>query len=185
MHDRQRTGPRALWSRLRRSSRRIAAAIAGVRPRGAFAGPAGAAILIVCFFLPWMRCSCGPGLGRTLSGVELGGIAWLAVAAGCGVLAAFAILGRLKLLRRAWPVPAAAAVLAGGAIASGMARLSRGIDAGLTHVKPVGLHVRLQAGGIGMIAGLALLLLGTVLLMPRRQLRRGSAGATGRVTVTH
>jgi len=171
MRGRKGTGRRTELREPARSGCRIVGAIESPRPRGAFAGPAGAALLIACFFLPWMRCSCGPGLGRTVSGIELGGSAWLAVVAGVAVLAAFGILGRLRLLQWAWPLPAAAAMLALAAIASAMARLNRGINAGVTHVKPVSLHIRLQPGGFGMIAGLTLLLLGTVLLWPRRRLR--------------
>jgi len=143
--------------------------IAGIRPRGAFAGPAGAALLIVCFFLPWARFSCGPGFGRTISGQGLGGIARLAVVAALALLAAFLLLWRSRRLHLAWPLPAATALTALVAIAAGLNEVSRGINLGVTHVKPTGLHVDLRPGGIGTIAGLFLLLLGTVLLLPHRR----------------
>jgi len=177
------TGMRqALHQVLRRIQRwdahRIVGSIVSLRPRGVFAGPAGAAMLIVCFFLPWMRCSCGPGLGRTVSGVGLGGVAWLALVAPLVVLVAFVILGRLRLLQHAWPLPAAAAVLAMVSIGSAMGRVSRGVNAGIAHIRPVGLDVRVRPGGIGMVAGLTLLLLGTAMLLPRPRppARRGGAG---------
>ncbi len=147
-----------------------------IRRRSLFVGPAGAALLVVCFFLPWARFSCGPGLGATVSGPRLGGIAWLAVVAGVALLAAFVLLLRVRRPHLAWPLPAAAALVAVAAIACGLQELSRGINLGITHVKPAGLSIHWRPGGIGVIAGLLLLLGGTVLLLPRglRRARRGS-----------
>jgi hypothetical protein len=147
--------------------------IASFRLRGVFAGPAGAAMLIVCFFLPWLRCSCGPGTGRTISGAGLGGIAWLVVFAGLAVLAAFALLWRRGQLHRAWPLPAAAALLASASIAGALTELSHAIHVGFTCLKPASIHLRV--GGTGTIAGLVLLFLSTLLMLPRR--RRARPGA--------
>ena len=150
--------------------------IAGIRPRRLFVGPAGAALLVVCFFLPWARFSCGPGLGRTVSGPQLGGVAWLAVVAGLALIAAFALLLRTGRLHLAWPLPAAAAIVAIAAIASGLDRLTGYIHVGFTQVKPAGLSIHWGPGGIGAIAGLILLLFGTVLLLPSRFRRASPAG---------
>jgi hypothetical protein len=38
--------------------------------------PAGAGIILICFFLPWVRVSCG-GRSMTMSGANLGGVFWI------------------------------------------------------------------------------------------------------------
>ncbi len=161
--------------------------IANIRPRCLFVGPAGAALLVVCFFLPWARFSCGPGLGRTISGPLLGNVAWLALVAGLVLIGAFALLWRVGRLHLAWPLPAAAAIVAILSIASDLDKLTGCIHVGFTRLKPASLSVHLRPGGVGVIAGLILLLFGTVLLLPRRfgpaargaRATRPSAGQSG------
>ncbi len=53
-----------------------------------FLTPAGAGIAIICFFLPWVRVSCGT-ITVEASGGRIGGILWLVLAAALIILAAF------------------------------------------------------------------------------------------------
>ena len=54
----------------------------------AFLSPAGAGLVLICFFLPWVRVSCA-GKEMIISGHTLGGVFWLVLGAAALSLAAF------------------------------------------------------------------------------------------------
>ena len=56
-----------------------------------FLTPAGAGIAIICFFLPWVRVSCGT-ITVEASGARIGGVLWLVLTAAVIILAAFIYL---------------------------------------------------------------------------------------------
>lgn len=56
-----------------------------------FLTPAGAGIAIICFFLPWVRVSCGT-ITVEASGARIGGVLWLVLTAAVVILAAFIYL---------------------------------------------------------------------------------------------
>ncbi|OGC92036.1 MAG: hypothetical protein A2W25_08850 [candidate division Zixibacteria bacterium RBG_16_53_22] len=57
--------------------------------------PAGAGIILICFFLPWLKVSCGTK-DVTLSGSGIGGVFWVIFGLALVALAAFIVLrGRL------------------------------------------------------------------------------------------
>ena len=61
-----------------------------------FFSPAGAGIILICFFLPWLKVSCGTK-DVTLSGSGIGGIFWIIFGLALVALAAFVMLrGRLR-----------------------------------------------------------------------------------------
>jgi len=53
-----------------------------------FLTPAGAGIAIICFFLPWVRVSCGT-ITVEASGARIGGILWLVLIAATAVAGLF------------------------------------------------------------------------------------------------
>jgi hypothetical protein len=53
-----------------------------------FLTPAGAGIAIICFFLPWVKVSCGT-ITVEASGARIGGIFWLVFAAAILILISF------------------------------------------------------------------------------------------------
>jgi hypothetical protein len=53
-----------------------------------YLSPAGAAIVLICFFLPWLHVSCG-AKKMILRGSSMGGIFWLVFASAVLILAAY------------------------------------------------------------------------------------------------
>ncbi|MDD4050941.1 MAG: hypothetical protein PHR28_03430 [candidate division Zixibacteria bacterium] len=62
-----------------------------------FVTPAGAAIALICFFLPWVEASCGPVTVRA-NGPRIGGVFWLVLAAAIVILVTFPYFWK----RREW-----------------------------------------------------------------------------------
>jgi hypothetical protein len=56
--------------------------------------PAGAGIILICFFLPWLKVSCG-SKDIIVSGWSIGGILWLIFACAFAMLAGYVILRNL------------------------------------------------------------------------------------------
>jgi hypothetical protein len=60
-----------------------------------FLTPAGAGIAIICFFLPWVKVSCGT-ITVEASGARIGGIFWLVFATAIFILISFFYFRRRK-----------------------------------------------------------------------------------------
>jgi hypothetical protein len=67
-----------------------------------FTSPAGAIIAIICFFLPWVKISCGP-FSSNASGLDIGGILWLSFICAIGILVIFYIFFRQNRIEDAKP----------------------------------------------------------------------------------
>jgi apolipoprotein N-acyltransferase len=65
--------------------------------------PAGAAIALICFFLPWVEFSCGE-MRKSISGAEIGGIFGVVFAAAALSLLAFFYFKNTDELPRAKPI---------------------------------------------------------------------------------
>lgn len=63
-----------------------------MRRKSIYLSPAGSALVVVSFFLPWARISCGPILDRTVSGASLGGAYWAAFGLAAAAVAGFVCL---------------------------------------------------------------------------------------------
>lgn len=124
-----------------------------------FLSPAGAGIVIICFFLPWLRVSCG-AKKITLAGSDLGGVFYVVLGAAVLMLTAFValtIIGRSGLSRLI--------CLSGSVIALGII-VYKSIQVALDPEIPFYIPERmigfeLKTGAIGTIAGLILALAGT------------------------
>ncbi|MFZ1948431.1 MAG: hypothetical protein WAW06_12865 [bacterium] len=60
-----------------------------MRRKSIYLSPAGSALVVVSFFLPWARISCGPVVDRTVTGASLGGPFWVAFGLAATALAGF------------------------------------------------------------------------------------------------
>jgi apolipoprotein N-acyltransferase len=135
-------------------------------PRRTLISPAGALLALVCFFLPWGRFSCA-GVGRTLSGADIGGMLWIVFAAALVIPAAVAAGLLLRRLDRARLVVAGSALLALGVMLLQHLRFARGQGTGFGRVQPEDLGVQLRLGGAGTVLGLLVALIGSVFLGSR------------------
>ena len=68
-----------------------------------FLTPAGAGIVLICFFLPWVNYSCG-GEVKKYSGADIGGITWAVFIAAIIILAAHFLLASAKKNNLSLPV---------------------------------------------------------------------------------
>ena len=127
---------------------------------GAFLSPAGAMVVLICFFLPWATGSCA-GIRRTVSGAQLGGFLWLipvmAVAA-IGVGSVAASRTQRRGTRRS--IALSALIVIAAAIVELLTPLGtkRTALAGLVHADDISLT--LKFGSYGSMVGLALWIVG-------------------------
>jgi uncharacterized membrane protein len=131
--------------------------------KGSFITPAGGAIVVICFFLPWVQFSCG-GYVRTVSGVEMAngdGSLWLVFCAAVVILGAyfaFKVQGRVA---RSRPLVIISALI-GLCL---MAFKSYGFVAGeqtmFGRISPRDLGISPQLGVLGTFVGFLLSLVGT------------------------
>ncbi len=127
---------------------------------GIYFTPAGAAMAIVCFFLPWARVSCAPGVRKSLSGAQLGGPFWLVFAAAVIVLAAFLLFHARRRLEWARPIILLASLAALAVIVIKSIEYAHGRPTPVGSIKPdPGLQTKL--GGAGTLIGFALAIAGT------------------------
>ena len=113
--------------------------------------PAGAGLIMISFFLPWMRISC---MGTdSYSGQDFGGIYWLVFAMAAAIFVAYVILNLFKRLDLLWRVVTAAVVVSLAVIIYGCLEISDGKRVLLFKVGPEDVDLRLQSGGYGTILG--------------------------------
>jgi len=126
--------------------------------KGSLFTPAGAGLIMISFFLPWMRISC---MGTdSYSGQDIGGVYWLVFAMAAAVLVAFVILSFVKRLDLLWRVVTAALTVSLTVIIYGCLEISGGKRVFLFNVGPGDVDMRLHMGGYGTILGYLLVGLG-------------------------
>ena len=127
-----------------------------------FVSPAGAGIMLICFFLPWLRVSCG-GKSVTLSGPGLGGVFWAILGISIMMLAAYIILGKRKKLHLSrWGFIAGSIV---SIIIIAYESIKVAVDPEIPFYIPSGMiGFKLKPGSWGMLLGLALTLVGAYFL---------------------
>ena len=126
--------------------------------KGSFFTPAGAGLIMISFFLPWMRISC---MGTdSYSGQDIGGVYWLVFAMAAVIFVAFIILNRINRLDLLWRVVTAALIVSLAVIIYGCLEISGGKRVLLFKVGPGDVDMRLHVGGYGTILGYLLVGLG-------------------------
>lgn len=127
-----------------------------------FATPAGAAIAVICFFLPWVEASCGPVTVRA-NGPRIGGIFWLVLAAAIVILVTFPYFWK----RRQWfwlKVVTLAASAAGVIII--LYKFFDVFSSGKVSLKLTDIASILRIGSFGTILGFVLAALGAFYFYP-------------------
>ena len=136
-------------------------------PRGKglliFLTPFGAAVVVICFFLPWVKFSC-VGVKRTMSGAQLGGVFWLVPIAGTVALGAFAYCFSRGQARKSWPVAVLASLAGLALIVYKYLSLWRGEETPYGTITPEDIGLTVQVGAAGTVLGLLLVLAGVPFL---------------------
>lgn len=138
----------------------------GVRPPKprlrAFLSPAGAGLVLICFFLPWMRVSCG-GKEMIISGQNIGGIFWIVLEAAAFSLFSFLYFQKRRKIKNARPFLLAGALSALGIILYKYISIRR--DPKIPFYIPASaINVDIKIGAIGTILGLLMVGAGSMLL---------------------
>jgi hypothetical protein len=141
--------------------------MSGRPSRGVYLTPAGAALAIVCFFLPWARVDCAPGVRKSMSGAELGGLLWVVLVAAITILVAFIFLGIHRRLAWAHPIVTLASLAALIALVAKSIALSLGKGTPVGTIRPEDIGVKAQIGGLGTAVGFLLALVGARCMKPR------------------
>jgi hypothetical protein len=124
--------------------------------------PAGAGIVIICFFLPWMRVSCGTKK-MLLRGSDMGGALYVVLIAAVAMIVAFGIYKFLGQPHKARYIFLGASLLAIGTIV--YEYVSVALDPKIPFYIPgkmIGFELKI--GAFGTILGLILAGLGWLLL---------------------
>ncbi len=127
--------------------------------------PAGAAIAIISFFLPWIQISC---LGTSVySGFDFGEIYWLVPSMAAIILGGYLLLRKSKRLNLLKILTIAATVVAIGVIVYGSITVAGGKRILLVKLGPDDVHLKIHVGGYGTFAGYLLAMIGVT--QPRRK----------------
>ena len=118
--------------------------------------PAGAGIILICFFLPWVRVSCG-GKNVTLSGAKIGGIFWIIIALAAIMLAAYIYFKFKKSTHKSRYIFLAGAILSIGIITYQTINAMFFPDIPF-YIPSAMINFRIKPGAWGTLAGLAMIL---------------------------
>ncbi len=126
-----------------------------------FLTPAGAMIALICFFLPWVKVSCGRTT-RSLSGPDIGGIFWLVLIATLVMMAAFFFFRKKNQPEKSRYVAIVGSVIALAAIYIKYISVAYGQNSLLVKAGTKVVRFNVQIGAIGAILGFILILIGEV-----------------------
>ena len=133
----------------------------------AFLSPAGAGLVLICFFLPWVRVSCA-GKEMIISGHTLGGVFWLVLGAAALSLAAFFYFHKRQKPKNARPFLLASAILALGIIIYKYNAIVR--DPNIPFYVPASaINVNIKLGAVGTVIGLLMVGAGAMFLKSKDQ----------------
>jgi hypothetical protein len=118
-----------------------------------FLTPAGAGIVLICFFLPWVNYSCA-GEVKNYSGADIGGVTWIVFAAAVIILVAHFLLSSAKNSGLSMPVTLIAAFTGLGVM---LFKYMKYADA---EKGPAGMIQSIQYGLVLTIIGFALVIIG-------------------------
>ncbi len=138
-----------------------------IRFLGPFLSPFGAALALVCFFLPWGEVSCFP-VHITRTGAQIGGPLWLVFGAAIAILAAAAIfpclpllgprIGRVRCVAMKQGIMLVAALVGIAGLIATLIRLAAGYGTILGRIRPSDLGAEIAIGGPGTVIGMVIAL---------------------------
>lgn len=143
--------------------------------------PTGAAIALICFFLPWLEFSCGE-LKQSMSGAEIGGIFWVVFAAAAIILLAYFYFRNQDELNKARPIILLCSLVALALLFYKYMDFKSGAQQGIAGLNQISqmagnqqagadpnmqmpeIGISLKFGGYGTIAGFLIALVGAFML---------------------
>lgn len=139
-----------------------------------FISPAGAAVAVVCFFLPWVEVSCNSFGGRqiqSVSGADIGGVLWIVFVAAVAIIVAVLVHRAQNQTHKAQPIVILCSIAAFVVMLIQYVRFSNDTSGQQTpfgKIRPedLGFSFSLQIGGIGTLLGFVLALIGCAFLKP-------------------
>jgi hypothetical protein len=126
-----------------------------------FLTPAGAMIALICFFLPWVKISCGKTT-RSFSGPDIGGIFWLVLIAALVMVLAFFYFRRKNQLKITKYVAILGSIMALLAIIVKYISLVYGQNSIWIKAGTKAIRFKVQIGAVGTLFGLVLVIIGVV-----------------------
>jgi glucan phosphoethanolaminetransferase (alkaline phosphatase superfamily) len=128
-----------------------------------FLTPAGAMIALICFFLPWVKISCGRST-KSFSGPDIGGIFWLVLIAALVMVIAFFYFRRKNQPEKSKYVAIIGSIMALLAIIVRYISLVYGQNGIWVKAGTKAVRFKVQMGAIGTIFGLILVITGAVFI---------------------
>ncbi len=146
-----------------------------------FLTPAGAALIAICFFLPWIKMSC---MGTaTYSGVDCGGVYWVLFGAGIAMFGSYFLLRHFKRLDLLPTIVSVSSVVSAAVIIYGVLSIAGGKRILLFRVGPDDVNLRLQIGAYGTLLGYLLTWAGIAQLIGKRRRRSKTGQPPGHASV--
>ena len=145
-----------------------------------FLTPAGALIVLICFFLPWVKVSCGRTT-RSLSGPDIGGIFWLVLLAALVMMAAFFYFRNKNQPEKSMYVAIISSVIALAAIYIKYVSVAYGQNSLLVKAGTKVVRFNVQIGAIGSILGFILILMGEVYIKTLRKRKQAKLKSKTRI----
>jgi Ca2+/Na+ antiporter len=128
-----------------------------------FLTPAGAMIALICFFLPWVKISCGRTT-KSFSGPDIGGIFWLVLIAALVMVLAFFYFRRKNQPQKSKYVAILGTIMALLAVIVRYVSLVYGQNSIWVKAGTKAVRFKVQMGAIGTLFGLVLVMIGAVLM---------------------
>ena len=129
-------------------------------PRFVLLTPAGAAIALISFFLPWIKISC---MGTSIySGYDFGGIFWTIFASAAAILAGFFILSYYRSLKLLRTLVSFCILCAFAVVFYACITMAGGKRILLVKIGPDDVNLRLHVGSYGTIFGFLLSFVGSL-----------------------
>jgi glucan phosphoethanolaminetransferase (alkaline phosphatase superfamily) len=128
-----------------------------------FLTPAGAFIALICFFLPWVKISCGRTT-KSFSGPDIGGIFWLVLIAALVMVAAFFYFRIKNQPEKSKYVAIIGSIVALAAIYIKYISVVYGQNSLLVKAGTKVVRFKVQIGAIGTLFGLVLVIIGATFI---------------------
>lgn len=140
-----------------------------------FLTPAGAMVALICFFLPWVKISCGRTV-KTFSGPEIGGIFWLVLVAALVILVVFFYFRNKTRIEKTKPVAILASLFAFAVMFIKYFSLVWGQMNVLVRAGTKPMHFNIHVGAIGTVIGFVLVIIGSLFIKTGKRQEQKNGG---------
>jgi len=125
-----------------------------------FISLAGAGIVLICFFLPWVKFSCA-GITQYSSGSDLGGVFWLVFISALVIVGSFLFFRGKGQTGKSKLIIIVSSLVALGVLLFKYIGFASGTKTELGTISPKDIGLTIQFGGIGTVIGFIIALFGS------------------------